>query len=124
MPYSTKWEEKGIYWKFDGYVTAEEIEKANSEFYVDDRSDNAKYQIIDALDVTGVEWNDVNIKEIAAMDKGASFLINNIKVAYVSTDENVTSKLEKYIEISRILNSSWKFKGFRTIFSALNWAKV
>ncbi|MCM8570115.1 hypothetical protein NE848_12050 [Gramella jeungdoensis] len=123
MPYKTTWEPLGIIWKFYGDVTAEEIEEANIEFYKDERSDEARYQVIDALEVTDVEWNDVDIKEIAAQDKGASFLLHKLKVAYVSKDEKVTAVLKKYIEISRILNSSWKFKGFDELAPALKWAK-
>ncbi|MCG9972377.1 hypothetical protein [Christiangramia crocea] len=123
MPYKTNWEPHGIIWKFYGYVTAEEIEEANNEFYTDERSDDSRYQIIDALEVTNVEWNDVDIKEIAAQDKGASFLLHKLKVAYISKDEKVTAVLEKYIDISKILNSTWKFKGFNDLNSAKRWVK-
>lgn len=122
MPYKTSWEENGIVWKFYGDVTAEEIENANDEFYRDERSDTTSYQIIDALEVNHVEWNDIDIKEMAAQDKGASLLLNKIRVAYISTNENITAVLEKYIEISRILNSSWEFKGFTQLESAREWA--
>lgn len=123
MPYKTKWQDNGIVWSFYGQVTAEEIETANYEFYTDERSDEAKYQIINALEVTTVEWNELKIKEMAAQDKGASFLLNRLKVAYVSNNRKVTSVLEKYIEISRMLNSSWKFKGFNELKPAIKWVK-
>ncbi|MDX1542794.1 MAG: hypothetical protein R3214_02530 [Christiangramia sp.] len=123
MPYKTNWEAHGIAWKFYGYVTAEEIEEANNEFYTDERSDDARYQLIDALEVTDVEWNDADIKEMAAQDKGASFLLPKLKVAYVSKNEKVIAVLEKYIEISKFLNSTWKFKGFKDLHSAKQWVK-
>ena len=123
MPYKTTWRENGIIWKFYGNVTAEEIEDANKEFYRDERSDFAEYQIIDALEVVNVEWNDLDIKAIAAQDKGASLYLNRIKVAYISDDEKITAVLKKYMEISRILNSTWKFRGFSAIEPALKWVQ-
>lgn len=121
MPYRTTWEKRGILWEFYGDVTAQEIEDANDEFYSDGRSDTAKYQIIDALKVTSVEWSERDIKVIAAYDLGAAHVIKNLKVAYVAVDEEFTVKLEKYIDISRKLNSSWQFKGFQEMSSARAW---
>ncbi|TBW29194.1 hypothetical protein [Gramella sp. KN1008] len=123
MPYKTTWEANGIVWRFYGDVTAEEIEAANDEFYRDERSDISTYQIIDVLEVNDVEWTDMDIKEMAAQDKGASLLLNRIYVAYISNKEAVTHVLEKYIEISQMLNSSWKFKGFTDMESARDWLK-
>lgn len=123
MPYQITWWEKGIHWQFYGDVTAQEISEANEEFYRDPRSDSAEFQIIDAIEVTHVEWEEKKIKEIAAHDKGASHLIKDLKVAYISDDPEIVSKLEKYIEISEKLNSSWKFRGFKDLETAREWAE-
>jgi len=121
MPYKTKWEPNGIIWEFYDYVTAQEISMANDEFFSDQRSDRARFQIIDASRVTGVEWEERNIREAAAYDLGAETILKNIKVAYVATDDKIIDKLEKYIDISKRLNSSWKFKGFGDMESAQEW---
>ncbi len=123
MPYYTNWKKDGIIWKFYGDVTADEIERANNEFYENEGSDFAKYQIIDTLDVKSVEWNDIDIKKIAALDKGASIMINKLRVAYISNDEKVIKILEKYTEISRILNSTWEFRSFAETKPAIEWVK-
>ena len=121
MPYRTTWEKHGIMWEFYGDVTAQEIEDANDAFYSDERSDTAKYQIVDATKVSSVEWSERDIKVIAAYDIGAARVIKNLKVAYVAVDEEITGKLEKYIDISRKLNSSWQLKGFQNFSSAKAW---
>lgn len=121
MPYTTQWESKGIVWKFYGDVTATEISNANDEFYSNPQSDKAKYQIIDALQVTTVEWSELNIKKTAAYDIGANRVIKDLKVAYVADNDEIISKLENYIEISRHLNSSWQFKGFHEMDDAREW---
>lgn len=123
MPYKTTWNQNGILWQFSGYVTAAEIEKANIEFYSDERSDNATCQIIDATRVTEIEWNDIKIKEMAAKDKGASLLLPKMKVAYISNNSTIHEVLKKYIEISRRLNSNWEFKGFSNQDEAFTWVK-
>ena len=121
MPFSTNWEDRGVVWVFAGDVTAEEIERANAEFYEDPRSDQARYQIIDARAVTSVEWNDMDIKTTAAMDIGAEQVVKNVKVAYIASDPGVMDLLEQYADISRLLNSSWKFKGCETMAEARAW---
>ncbi len=121
MPYQTTWESRGVVWEFYDHVSAQEIEAANDEFYVDERSDLAKYQIIDASKVTSVEWSERDIKMIAAYDIGADSVIKNLKVAYVTVDEEIAEKIEKYIDVSRRLNSSWQFRGFTDMDSARSW---
>ena len=122
MPYRTTWHERGILWEFYGDVTAQEIEEANDEFFRDERSGWAMYQIIDARRVTSVAWSDRDIRKTAAFDIGAQHTIKNVKVAYVSRDEEIISKLEQYVAISRRMNSSWQFKGFADIDDARAWA--
>mgnify|MGYP006921616735 CR=1 FL=1 len=121
MPYKTTWEARGILWEFYDDVSAQEIEDANNEFYVDERSDGAKYQIIDARNVKSVEWEERDIKVMAAYDIGASNVIRRLKVAYITSDEEITSKIEKYIDLSRQLSSNWEFQGFNDLNSARTW---
>lgn len=121
MPYSMSWEEKGVVWEFSGEVTAQEIEEANTAFYNDERSDLAKYQIIDAREVDCVEWEEREIKKTAALDVGASKMIRNVRVAYVAHSPEIADRLEKYAEITRRLNSSWQVEGFSTMEEAGAW---
>lgn len=107
---------------FQGFVSAEEIEVANQEFYNDPRSDRAKYQIIDAREVTGVEWSDRDIAATAAHDLGASQVVQHVRVASVSKDPAIIEKLDKYTEILRRMNSSWQFATFGDIEVAREWA--
>ena len=123
MPYNTHWEAHGILWTFHGDVTAQEIAEANDDFYSDERSDRAAYQIIDASEVDHVEWSDRNITETAAHDIGAARVIKNLKVAYVARDEEIISKMEKYIDIARQQNASWQFEGFQDIRRARAWIR-
>lgn len=121
MSYNTVWEQQGIVWTYGGHVTAREIEQANEAFYNDDRSERARYQIIDALRVRSVEWNDRNIKVAAAYDIGAETVVKHVKVAYVATAPDIIAKMEKYVELARTLNATWQFRGFRDLAAARAW---
>lgn len=122
MPYRTYWQERGILWEFYGDVTADEIEEANTDFYRDERSDRARFQIIDARQVTSVEWAERDIKITAAYDIGAASVLKDVKVAYVADNVEILSLLDQYAELSRRLTSSWQFQGFTDLDSALDWA--
>lgn len=123
MPYRTEWHEHGVEWEFHGAVTAREIERANDDFYRDERSDRSRYQIIDARRVTSVTWEERDIKVTAAYDLGAARTLKDVKVAYVASDDAIRGMLEQYADISRGLNSTWQFQGFADIDSARAWAQ-
>ncbi len=121
MPYRTRWEDHGICWEFYGYVTAEEINEANEEFYSDYRSKNARYQLINTLETDDVEWQEMDIVEVSAKDIGASRVIPEVKVAFIANNDKVWNKIQKYVDLSATLNSSWKFMGFETEDEARKW---
>lgn len=123
MPYRTIWEPRGILWVYEGDVTAQEIEDANGEFYADARSDDVEYQIIDASRVTNVEWSDRDIAVVAAHDIGAEQVIKNVRVAFVATDAEIMSRIEKYMDIARRMTPSWDFHGFSDLAEARRWAE-
>jgi len=121
MPYQTYWEKRGILWEFHGAVTADDIAQANVEFYTDSRSDFAQYQIVDTTRVTDLEWSDADIRSMAAHDIGATYALKQMKVVWVAIDPMIDEKLEAYAQLSRRLNSSWEFKGFRSLKEARDW---
>ena len=122
MSYQTEWFKRGIRWEYYGDVTSAEIEAANNAFYADPRSDQSRYQIIDARQVSSVKWSDFEISKTAAFDRGAEASIQKVKVAYVAEDDEIMDLLDQYAELSRGLNSSWQFRGFRDLDSAMKWA--
>jgi len=121
MPFNTIWEEDGIKWEFYGHVTADEIEKANGLFFNDPRSETAKYQIVHTLQTESVEWKPVEIVDITFLDVAASQSGLQLKIAYIADKEKIRKKIEKYIEMSRHLNTNWQFKGFKDEEKARKW---
>ena len=121
MPFNTIWEEAGIKWEFYGHVTSAEIEEANELFFNDPRSETAKYQIVHTLQTESVEWKPVEIVDITFLDVAASQSGLQLKIAYIADKEKVRKKIEKYIEMSRHLNTNWEFKGFKNEEKARKW---
>ncbi|MCD8535716.1 MAG: hypothetical protein LR011_13400 [Verrucomicrobia bacterium] len=121
MAHETFWEERGIYWKFSGDVSYEEIAAINQEFYDDGRSDKMRYQITDFSDA---EIGDISEKQLlifAALDFGASHSLPQMKQAIVANSQKATALAQRYIELSIQLKSPWKFRIFSNIGAARAW---
>jgi hypothetical protein len=108
-------------WEFYGHVTAREIEEANEEFYRDPRSKTAKYQIVNALNTVELEWKPLDIVEMTLNDVAGSRANNHLKLAFLTNKNSIREKVEKYVNISRNLNSHWKFRGFESLDEAREW---
>ncbi len=121
MPYRTIWEEDGIKWEFYGQVTSDEIREANETFFNDPRSESSRYQIVHTLDTQGVEWRPVEMVEITFNDVAASKSGMQLKLAYIANNPKIREKIEKYVTMSRNLNTDWEFKGFTDEEAAREW---
>ncbi|QBA63391.1 hypothetical protein [Muriicola soli] len=121
MPFHTYWEKEGIKWEFFGHVTSEEIGQANALFFNDPRSETSKYQIVHTLRTKSVEWKPVKMVDITFQDVAASLSGLQLKIAYIANQEEIRKKIEKYIEMSRHLNSNWQFRGFTDEIDARKW---
>jgi hypothetical protein len=121
MPYRTIWEKEGIKWEFYDHVTSEEIEEANATFFGDPRSKTSKYQIVQTLETMSVEWKPLDMVEVTFHDVAASRTGLQLKVAYIANTAHIRQKIEKYVTMSKILNTGWQFKGFEDEGSARDW---
>jgi hypothetical protein len=121
MPFKTFWEQEGIKWEFHGHVTSEEIEEANGIFFRDPRSGTSKYQIVHALNAESVEWKPMDIVDITFNDVAASRSGLQLKIAWIAINDRIKEKIEKYVTLSKNLNTEWQFKGFKTEDEARYW---
>ena len=123
MPVRTTWEAHGIRWEFYGQVAGEEIDRVNNEFLQDPRSEQAKYQIIDARGVTGTDWNARDAHLIAARDFRATRMVRRLRLAFLTTDPDFGALVDEYVAISRDLDTSWEFRRFDDMPSARAWVE-
>lgn len=125
MPFENIWERNGIRMHFSGEMSPSDILNANLDFYGDHRSDTARYQILDTLDVTSLA-DDMpgyaSVMEIlAGMDAAASLSVGNLMVALVSTHEGAIDLFKTYAGISEEIQSGWRTGIFHDMAAARRW---
>lgn len=123
MPVRTTWEPHGIHWEFYGRVTGEEIDRVNTEFLQDPRSEQAEYQIIDARGVTGTDWTARDAHLIAARDFRATRTVKHLRLAFLTSNPEFGALVDAYIAISVDLDTTWEFRRFDDMLSAREWVK-
>lgn len=121
MPCKTTWETHGILWEFHGHVTGAEIDKVNSRFFRDERRKDVDYQIIDATGVTGTDWKARDAHLIAAKDYGVQREVKDLKLAFIASHPDFSALVDEYINISKLLDTSWEFRRFDDVESARAW---
>ncbi len=119
MPYETIWEEKGIYWKYKGILTGEDLLQSNTSIYGDSRFDKVHYQLIDMLDVESFEVDTEAMEEVTAMDLGASQTNPNLIVAVVSTHIQAKRLVELYETTTG--GAPWETEMFESVEEARVW---
>ncbi len=121
MTHITTWEQEGVFLQFSGTLTLEEIRQCNDELYSDPRFSNVKYQVCDYSDVEQINLTIKETKVLAAIDKGASVSITEMKVALITTDKQLMELGSQYIETSKKLNSTWEFCLCDSVEDARKW---
>ena len=119
MSYETIWEEKGIYWKYKGILTGEDLLQSNMSIYGDSRFDKMHYQLIDILDVESFEVDTEAMEEVTAMDLGASQTNPNLIVAVVSTHIQAKRLVELYETTTG--GAPWETEMFESVEEARVW---
>ncbi len=121
MPHETTWEKKGVYWKFYGIVTVEEVNEANEEAYGNSRFDELKYFIWDGTDIKQLDLTEEDADISAATDRSTVSYKPIMKGALVANKEAIRKFLERYIDTSLEFGSTWGFKLFDCIEDARKW---
>lgn len=110
---------------FSGALSPTDVMNANLGFHGDHRSDSARYQIIDTLDVTGLTGDPESyastLETLAALDSGSSLSLGKLLVALVSTNDQIIELFQTYADISADIQSDWSTAIFRDLASARAW---
>lgn len=97
MPAEVIWEERGVRRHYSGVVTATEFLQSIFTVQSDPRFDSLAYSILDALDVTGTDVSDFDIKAVAAHSIGAQNSNSTVKVALVVTDPTILAMAQIFL---------------------------
>jgi len=124
MPVRLKWKDKGVVFIHQDAVTADEISRANSDFFGDDRSDRVRYQIIDFLGMTSIQATEMDMKMVAAHDIGSSSYLKAIRMAFVTDNPDFIKVTEAYRTTIHKLSSDWCCEIFPDRETAEEWAQA
>ena len=95
MPHSLHWEDAGVYVRFEGTVTADELVGVYDEVARDFRSDSIRYVITDYLGaVPSLDMTRTDVLGFAALERGASYSNATVWRAAIATDPSVIQFLE------------------------------
>ena len=119
MTFEAIWEEKGIYWKYSGILTGDDILQSNVSIYGDSRFDKLRYQLLDMLDVESFDVDTEAMEEVTAMDLGASQTNPNLIVAVVATQVQARRLVELYENTTG--GAPWETEIFESVEAARAW---
>jgi hypothetical protein len=95
MPHSLDWEDAGVYVRFEGTVTADELVATYDEIARDFRSDIIRYVITDYLgSVRSRDMTRTDVLGFAALERGAAYSNATVWRVAVATDPSVIEFLE------------------------------
>lgn len=118
MAYDVVWEERGIYKRFYGSVSADEFMQSIKSMQGDRRFDTARYSINDFLSVQKHMITEEDVKLFAAYAIGAFISNPNIKIAILTTDQSIISLVTFY---SSPKMSPFPLQVFSNLADARNW---
>lgn len=120
MPYQITWRTNGVYWRYYGVLSGNELLQSNFDIFGDERFDDLRYQIVDLTDVEEVEVTEKHMRKVAHLDMAASRSNPRVKVAVVAQTD-AAAKLSDLYEKFCEDKSPWITKLFRNLVDAEAW---
>lgn len=120
MPYQITWRTSGVFWRYDGVLTGNELLQSNFDIFGDERFDDIRYQIVDLTRVEQVAVTEKHMRKIAHLDMAASRTNPRVKVAVVAQNDAAAKLGDLYDEFCGG-KSPWLTKQFRNIEDAEAW---
>jgi hypothetical protein len=119
VPHENDWEAQGVVKRFFGFLRAEEFVKAAEEVAADPRFDSVRFVINDLLNVDGNDICERTIDDVVSIHLGAGFSNPNVRIAFVTTDEQLGAVAGR---IKQLLSKGPReIKIFPTIEQARKW---
>jgi len=118
MAYKLAWEANGVYWKYSGNISGQEIIDASTEIYGDPRFDELKYKLADFSDADTVDISEEEIKLITLQHAASSRSNTRIKNAIVINGNDERAKI--FVDYLSS-NSGWEVRAFDQLNEANQW---
>lgn len=95
MSCQVTWEERGAYQRLSGFVSAREYEQSIRSIQGDARFDDLRQVIVDCRDMTGDDFTEENLAEIAIVGHVAHLSNVNCPVAFVVAAPRLEALIRK-----------------------------
>ena len=118
MGYRLHWEKRGVIKEFFGLLSGGDILQSQIDVHGSAEFDRLRFVINDFLNVQEIDFGDLDIEYVAALDKAAASTNRDIKVAIVATDQSIIEAARRYAESQ--LNS-YPTRLFSDMISARAW---
>jgi hypothetical protein len=120
MAYELVWEDTGVYWKYSGDVSGNEIIEASTSIYGDARFITLKYKFVDFIDVKDLQMDKSQLALIAyqhlAAERANPYLKNAI---LIKAGHKMAQMAHDFATFFR--KSSWDVKVFTNPDEANKW---
>jgi len=121
MAYELVWEDNGVYWKYRGNITGDEIIDASTSIYGDARFITLKYKFADFTEVEDFEMDKRQLALIAyqhlAAERSNPYLKN---VILIKPGHKITQMAHEFATYFN--KSSWEVKVYTDLDEANQWA--
>ena len=118
MPYQVQWELHGVYSRYYGIVTGEDMRRHIEEVCKDARFERHRYNILDFSDATDFSPTEKELLINSGVLIGAAFMNHQVLVAAVVTRDNIRAALERFDALGA---SPYVAKIFPTVGEARKW---
>jgi len=118
VPYQVRWEPHGVYSRYYGNVTGDDMRRHIEEVCKDERFEQHRYNILDFSDATEFNPTEREFLINSGVLIGAAFTNHQVLIAAVVTRENVRAALERFHSLGV---SPYEAKIFPTVAEARKW---
>ncbi len=95
MPYDIVWEPDGVRVDFSGEARSRELIESTERMESDPRFDEMRYVINDLSSVSGNDFSEESLTQLAVINFGAHASHPNCRMAYVTTNPELTELIKK-----------------------------
>ena len=122
MTFNINWSKEGVYVKFSGVVTAQDLIDANNYVLSNANFESINYQIFDFLQIDDFKVTSHDITLIAMMDKSQIESKEEMKIAILTVNNYVKEITSEYDQF--MIGSAWETKIFETAEAAKEWVNM
>ncbi|MBL8490686.1 MAG: hypothetical protein JNM82_07905 [Rhodocyclaceae bacterium] len=123
MPYLITWEASGVYTKYWGQATGEDVTSAGAAKRNDPRISSCRYTISDFLEVEALTLTRFTTLMTAAQDHNAPRVERSLKIALV-VDKPELAELARTYADSPLIRNTFRVGLFPTLAEARAWAEA